>query len=99
LAEEQKSKLYQAIRNQYQIFHGLDPKSTTETSGLNFPRDFERSGFEGVLQKTYEITPEVSVERKPKKFSKFQAKKIYYATENQNQSPTYYFTISIIQQK
>jgi hypothetical protein len=72
--KNKKSKFYQAIRNQNQIFHGLNPESTTETSGLNFPRDFERPEFR-VLQKTYEITPKVSVERKPEKFSKFRAKK------------------------
>jgi hypothetical protein len=71
-----KLKFYQAIRNQNQIFHGFNPESTTETSGLNFPRDFERPKLR-VLQKTYEITPEVSVERKPEKFSKFRAKKNY----------------------
>jgi hypothetical protein len=71
-----KSKFYQTIRNQNQIFHGLNPKSTTEISGLNFPLDFERPKLR-VSQKTYEITPEVSVERKPEKFSKFRAKKKY----------------------
>jgi hypothetical protein len=74
--KNKKSKFYQAIRNQNQIFHGLNPKSATETSGLNFPRDFERPKLR-VLQKTYEITHEVSVERKPEKFSKFRAKKNY----------------------
>jgi hypothetical protein len=76
--KNKKSKFYQAIRNQNQNFHGFNPESTTETSGMNFPRDFERPKF-GVLQKTYEITPEVLVERKPEKFSKFRAKKNYYA--------------------
>jgi hypothetical protein len=74
--KNQKSKFYQAIRNQNQFFYGFNPESTTETSGLNFARDFERPKLR-VSQKTYEITPEVSVERKPEKFSKFQAKKNY----------------------
>jgi hypothetical protein len=73
--KNKKSKFNQAIKNQNQIFHGFNPKSTTETSGLNFPRDFERPKLR-VLQKTFEITPEVSVERKPEKFSKFRVKKI-----------------------
>jgi hypothetical protein len=74
--KNKKSKFYQAIRIQNQIFNGFNPESTTETSGLNFPRDFERPKLR-YLQKTYEITPEVSVKRKPKKFSKFRAKKNY----------------------
>jgi hypothetical protein len=74
--KNKKSKFYQAIRNQNQIFHGFNPESTTETSGLKFPRDFETPKLR-VLQKTYEITPEVSVERKPEKFSKSRAKKNY----------------------
>jgi hypothetical protein len=56
--KNKKSKFCQAIRNQNQIFHGFNPVSTTETSGLNFPRAFERPELR-VLQKTYEITPEV----------------------------------------
>jgi hypothetical protein len=76
--KNKKSKFYQAIRNQNQIFHGFNLESTTETSGLNFPRDFERPNLR-VLQKTYDITPAVSVERKPEKFSKFRAKKNYCA--------------------
>jgi hypothetical protein len=32
--KNKKSKFYQAIRNQNQIFHGFNPKSTTETSGF-----------------------------------------------------------------
>jgi hypothetical protein len=48
--KNKKSKIYQAIRNQNKIFHGFNPESTTETSGLNFPellcmleiRDFSR---------------------------------------------------------
>jgi hypothetical protein len=73
--KNKKSKFYQAIRNQNQIFHGFNLESTTETSGLNFLRDFERPKLR-VLQKTYEITAEVSVEWKPEKFSKFRSKKI-----------------------
>jgi hypothetical protein len=74
--KKKKSKFYQAIRNQNQIFHGFNPESTTETLGLNFPRDFERPKL-WVLQKTYEITPKVLVEWKPEKFSMFRAKKNY----------------------
>jgi hypothetical protein len=78
------NKFNQAIRNQNPIFHGFNPESTTETSGLNFARDFERPKL-WVLQKTYESTPEVSVERKPEKFSKFQAKKNYCIQNLQGQ--------------
>jgi hypothetical protein len=39
--KNKKSKFYQAIRNQNPIFHGINPESTTETSGLNFSHDFE----------------------------------------------------------
>jgi hypothetical protein len=74
--KNKKSKIYQAIRNQNTFFHGFNPESTTETSGLSFPRDFERLKLR-VLQKTYETTSEVSVARKPEKFSKFRAKKNY----------------------
>jgi hypothetical protein len=74
--KNKKSKFYQAIRNQNQFFYGFNPESTTETSGLNIPLDFERPKLR-ILQKSYEITPEVPVERKPEKFSKFQAKKNY----------------------
>jgi hypothetical protein len=39
--KNKKSKIYQVIRNQNQIFHGFNPESTIETSGRNFARDFE----------------------------------------------------------
>jgi hypothetical protein len=52
--KKKKSKFCQAIRNQNQNFHGFNPESTTETSGQNFVRDFERPKFR-VLHKTYEI--------------------------------------------
>jgi hypothetical protein len=39
--KNKKSKLYQTIRNQNQIFHGFKPESTNETSDRNFARDFE----------------------------------------------------------
>jgi hypothetical protein len=73
-----RTKFFQAIRIQNQIFHGFNPKSTTETSDSdrNFARDFEGPQLR-VLQKTYEIPLEVSFERKPDKFSKFRAKIIY----------------------
>jgi hypothetical protein len=71
--EEQKFKFYQAIRNQDQIFNGFNPESTIETSDQNFARDFEWPKLR-VFKKTFEIPPEVSIERKPEKFSKFQAK-------------------------
>jgi hypothetical protein len=74
--KNKKLKFYQAIRNQNQIFHGFNSKTTTETSNRNFARDFEWPELR-VLQKTYEIPPEVSVQRKPEKFSKFRAKKNY----------------------
>jgi hypothetical protein len=76
---EKKKKNQSSTRRseiRIKIFNGFNPESTTETSGLNFPRDFERPKLR-ILQKTYEITPEVSVERKPEKFSKFRAKKNY----------------------
>jgi hypothetical protein len=37
-----KTTFYQAIRNQNLIFNGFNLESTTETSGQNFVRDFER---------------------------------------------------------
>jgi hypothetical protein len=46
--KKSKSKFEQKSES---IFHGFNPESTTETSGLNFPRDFERPKLR-VLQKT-----------------------------------------------
>jgi hypothetical protein len=62
-----KSKFYQTIRNQNHIFHGFNPKSTTETSVRNFARDFEWPKLQ-VFKKICEIPPKVSVEREPEKF-------------------------------
>jgi hypothetical protein len=71
--KNKKLKFYQAIRNLNQFFHGFNAESTTETSGWNFMRDFDWSKLR-ILQKSYKISSEDSVERKPEKFSKFRAK-------------------------
>jgi hypothetical protein len=39
--KKKESKFYQATRNKNQIFHGFNPKTTTETLDRNFARDFE----------------------------------------------------------
>jgi hypothetical protein len=78
--EEQKIKVLSVLSGDQKsaFFHGFNPESTTETSNRNFVRNFEWPKLRA-LQKTYEIPPEVSVERK---FLKIQAKINYCVIQN-----------------
>jgi hypothetical protein len=89
--KNKKSKFYQAIRNQNQNFHGFIPESTTETSGLNFPRNFERPKLR-VLQKTrnharsfgWAETGEILEVSGEKKLLRVNSELVYYAPGSQN---------------